>query len=308
MNRAAPHSSGARQIAPGVEYHQALSGPTRRIARGVLAIALLVAGMVASSLLLFAGATWLDGIVRPGATSDEPLNSPLITGAGALAVALLIPWSMVIQRRLYGVDARSMHSVLGRFRFDLFGRALVVIVPLFAIALSIREFAAPADSMVWARNDLIAMFLMTILLVPFQAAGEEYGFRGLILRVAGSWVHGRTPSLILGIVVSSLAFAVLHGSPDPGWNLFFLAIAVATGLVTWRTGGLEIAVLIHAAFNVFYFSFGIVPHADFADRFDRSVGTMTPALFIPATLVLVVITAVVWLRTRHTGPVTSPVS
>lgn len=308
MNGPVPRHSGARQVAPGIEYHQGLAGPKRRIARGLLAIALLVAGMTGSALLLSAAAMGLDGIVRPGATSDEPMNSPVIAGAGALAVALLIPWSMAIQRWLYGVDAGSMHSVLGRFRFDLFGRALIVIVPLFAIVLSIQEFTSPADSVTWARGDLLAMFLVTVLLVPLQAAGEEYGFRGLILRVAGSWVRGRIPALILGITASALAFAVLHVAPDPGWNLFYFVVSVATGLITWRTGGLEIAVLIHAAFNVFYFSFGIVPHADLAERFDRSAGAMTPSLFIPATFVLVLITTVVWLRTRHTGPVTRPVS
>ena len=304
MNGATPRSPRTRHVPSGTEYHQALAGPKRRIARGLLAIALLVAGMTVSALLLSAGAMWLDGIVRPDATSEEPLNSPFIAGAGVVAVALLIPWSMAIQRWLYGVDVGSMHSVLGRFRFDLFGRALVVIVPLFAIVLSIQEFTSPAESVTWARGDLLAMFLMTILLVPLQAAGEEYGFRGLILRVAGSWVRGRIPALALGIGVSALAFAVLHVAPDPGWNLFYLVVSLATGLVTWRTGGLEIAVLIHAAFNVFYFSFGIVPHADLAQRFDRSAGAMNPSLFIPATLVLVMITTVVWLRTRHTGPIT----
>jgi membrane protease YdiL (CAAX protease family) len=250
---------------------------------------------------------WLDGIVRPDAASDEPLNSPVVAGAGLVAVALLIPWSMAIQRWLYGADAGSLHSVRGRFRFDLFGRALVVIVPLFAIALSVQEFAAPADAMVWERGDLLAMFLMTILLVPLQAAGEEYGFRGLILRVAGSWMRGRVAALVVGIGASALAFAVLHVAPDPGWNLLYLLVSVATGLVTWRSGGLEIAVLIHVAFNVFYFSFGIVPHADLAERFDRSAGAMTPSLLIPAVLVLALVTTVVWLRTRRTGPVTVPV-
>ncbi|WP_263309898.1 CPBP family intramembrane glutamic endopeptidase [Brachybacterium atlanticum] len=306
MNAAATRSPRTRNVPSGTEYHQALAGPRRRIARGLLAIGLLVAGMAVSALLLSAAAMWLEGIVRPDAVSDEPMNSPFVAGAGLIAVALLVPWSIAIQRWLYGVGRGSMHSVLGRFRFDLFGRALVMIVPLFAIALSVQEFTSPADSVTWARGDLLAMFLMTVLLVPLQAAGEEYGFRGLILRVAGSWVRGRIPALVLGIGVSALAFAMLHAAPDPGWNLFYLVVSVATGLVTWRTGGLEIAVLIHASFNVFYFSFGLVPQADLAERFDRSAGAMTPSLFIPATLALALVTAVVWLRTRRTGPVTAP--
>jgi len=41
--------------------------------------------------------------------------------------ALLIPWSMLIQRWLYGVPGASLHSVVSRFRFEVFGRALLVL-------------------------------------------------------------------------------------------------------------------------------------------------------------------------------------
>lgn len=139
-----------------------------------------------------------------------------------------------------------------------------------------------------------------------RVSGPRAGVLPGRAQLAGSWVRGRLAALALGITVSALAFAVLHVAPDPGWHLFYLVVSVATGIVTWRTGGLEIAVLLHAAFNVFYFCFGIVPHADLAERFDRSAGAMTPALFIPATLALGLVTAVVWLRTRRTGPATAP--
>lgn len=295
-----------RSISSGVEYHRVLAGPKRRIGRGVLAILLLFTGMIVATQLLFLGATWLDALVRPAGESASLLTSPLLLGSSLVAVALLTPLSMVIQRWLYGVEGASLHSVVRRFRFDLFGRALIVIVPLFAIALSISAFLDPESSASWRRPDVVGVFLVVVLLVPWQAAGEEYGFRGLIFRIAGSWSRGRVLSLVLGIAVSALAFAALHLAADPGWNIFYLVVSVATALVTWRTGGIEIAVVIHAVFNVFYFTFGIVTHADLTDRFDRSVGAMTPALFVLATMVLVAVTVFVWLRTRQTGAAKTP--
>lgn len=66
------------------------------------------------------------------------------------------------------------------------------------------------------------MFLLVILLVPSQSAGEDYGLRGLVFRVAGRWLHGRWASLPIGIVVSPVVFATVHTALDPLCNLFYL--------------------------------------------------------------------------------------
>ncbi|GAA1981471.1 CPBP family intramembrane metalloprotease [Isoptericola halotolerans] len=306
MTAPAPTSQAPRLVPPGVEYHRVLAGEKRRIGRGILAIALLFIGMFGATALLSIVASWADGLLRSGGEPGSMYTSPVLLASGLIGVALLIPFSMIIQRWLYGVSPASLHSVESRFRFDLFGRALVLIVPLLAVALSVTEFVEPAGTGVWDRQDIIGVFLVVVLLVPLQAAGEEYGLRGLVFRVAGSWARGRTASLVIGIAMSALVFAVLHLAADPWWNVLYVVVSVATALVTWRTGGIEIAVVIHSVFNVLYFSLGLVPHADLADRFDRSVGAMTPALFVPVTLALAIIVAVVWVRTRRSGPVTTP--
>lgn len=43
-----------------------------------------------------------------------------------------------------------------------------------------------------------------------QAAGEEYGFRGPVLRDAASWGRGRSAQLLLGLAVASVLFALIH--------------------------------------------------------------------------------------------------
>jgi membrane protease YdiL (CAAX protease family) len=284
-----------------VEYHRVLAGDERRIGRGLLAIALLVGGMFGAIQLFYVVAAWIDGLVR----TEPQAFTPLTLASGLVATALLIPWSMLIQRWLYGVRGPSLHSVLSRFRFDVFGRALLVILPLFVIALAITEYLEPRATSVWSHGDIIGFFVVVVLLVPVQAAGEEYGLRGLVFRIAGSWVHGRRASLALGIVVSGAVFAVIHSAGDPWWNVFYVVFSVSTALITWRTGGVEIAAVIHAVYNVMTFAFWFVLHADLTDRFDRSAGAVTPALLIPSSVAFIAITVAVWIRTRRTGPATT---
>lgn len=299
---------GPEAIPGGVEYHRVLAGEKRRIGRGVLAIALLFGGMFGAIQVFFLLGAWIDQLTRPEGAAAPGGLTPVTFASTLIATALLIPWSMLIQRWLYGVRGRSLHSVLSRFRFDLMGRALLVVLPLILVALAITEFLEQRVSTTWSNADLIAFFAVIVLLVPLQAAGEEYAVRGLVFRVAGSWVRGRWASLVVGIVVSGAVFAVIHTAADLWWNLFYVIFSVVTALITWRTGGVEIAVVIHAVYNVVTMVFWLLLHADFAESFDRSAGAVTPALIIPSTVVFVAIVVIVWLGTRRSAPLRTPTS
>ena len=89
-----------------------------------------------------------------------------------------------------------------------------------------RRIGRPAGS--WAVADLLFMFAVTIVIVPLQSAGEEYGYRGLIFRVAGSWGRGPRSALTLGVVVSAVLFATIHLTP-------VVLLAVITAAVWYRT-------------------------------------------------------------------------
>ncbi|PPF41914.1 CPBP family intramembrane metalloprotease domain-containing protein [Pseudoclavibacter sp. AY1F1] len=306
MTTAARGSRHLEALPEGVEYHRVLAGEKRRIGRGILAIALVIGGMFGSILVFHFLSIWIDGLVRPEATAPPGPFSPIAFATGALATALVGPWSMLIQRWLYRVPGRSLHSVVSRFRFAVFGRALLVVLPIVLIALTTTEFLQPGATAPWNNTDLILFFMAIMLLVPLQSAGEEYGIRGLIFRVAGSWVHGRWASLVLGIAVSTVVFTLIHGAGDPWWNVFYIVMSISAGLVTWRSGGIEIAVVIHAVYNVVTMLFWIVLHADLTERFDRSPGAVTPALLVPSAIAFIVIAAIVWLTTRRSGPLKTP--
>ncbi|MGI5191584.1 CPBP family intramembrane glutamic endopeptidase [Promicromonospora sp. CA-289599] len=291
-----------RPVPEGVPYHLALAGDKRRIGRGILAIVLLHAGLVGFGAAFAQLGGQIDLLLgRDGVVTGGTGLTPVTMAATFASTALLIPWSMLIQRWLYGVRGASLHSVLQVFRPAVLGRAVLFLVPVWAVymtVLAVLEPSAPGD---WVPADLLFMFAVSLVVVPLQSAGEEYGYRGLIFRVAASWGRGPRSALALGVVVSAVLFATIHLSTDLWLNLQFLAVGVAFALITWRTGGVETAVVLHAANNVFGFLLALVLHADLFTATDRSSGAGSVAFLIPVAL-LAVITSVVWYRTRHDGP------
>ncbi len=159
----------APRVPAGVEYHRVYAGEKRRILRGILAIALLAAGMTGFAQLFPFGATVIDAQLL-GRTGFTPLQH----AAGALALGVLIPYSMLIQRVLYGVPAGSLHSVAGRFRFDLFGRSLLAFRPLLVIVVAVG-FLVPGDTIPWTTVDLVAVFVSGVLLPRSPRSARSTG-------------------------------------------------------------------------------------------------------------------------------------
>ncbi|MGW5875022.1 CPBP family intramembrane glutamic endopeptidase [Nocardiopsis terrae] len=297
---------GPRPVPPGREYHEVLSTDKRRIWRGIAALALLMGGMLVFSFGFTILGFLIDAALGRGNMFEGEFEvTPVNQAAGLFGIALLLPWSMLIQRWLYGVKGASLHSVLSLFRMEVFGRALLVILPVWTVYMTTFTFFMPYEQTDWPYTDLVLMFAVLILLTPLQSAGEEYGFRGLAFRVAASWGRGPRAALVLGVVVSSLLFMVAHAAFDPWLNIYYFVFGATLALVSWRTGGLELAVVVHAVNNTVAFLLVVVTHTDLAEGMDRSAGVGSPVMLVPCAL-LIVITAVVWFRTRRTGPPRTP--
>lgn len=285
----------------GVEYHRVLAGERPRVLRGLLAIVLLLIGLVGFSLLFVQGAELLDTRVL----DRDPATSPLGLLAGSLSLALLIPWSMLVQRLLYGVAPSSLHSVTGRFRFDVLGRTLLLLGPLVLVAVGVTAALLGGERVAWSDSDLVVMFLGGLIISPLAAAGEEYGFRGLMFRVVGGWARSPRVGLVAGVVVTTVGFSLVHGTIDPYLLTSYLLLFGSMAVVTWRTGGLETAVVLHAVYNLAIL-LAVVLHLDLLGQLDsRENAAGSPLNLIPAGAV-VLATAIVWWLTRRTGPLRTP--
>jgi len=293
-------------VPAGVEYHRVLAGGKHRIGRGIFAIVLLLVGAVVFINVIARGAAVIDlqmGNTTPILGGTD--YTPLYHASTMFSLAVLIPWSMVIQRWLYGVPGPSLHSVVSRFRFDVFGWALLLFSPVW-IVVNLLPFFTPAEQGSWSQTDLIGIFIGTLLLTPLQAAGEEYGVRGLVFRVAGGWARGSRAGLVIGVLVSSVVFTAIHGSTDLYINVWYFVLAAGLALITWRSGGIEIAVMLHAVLNTVSLIGAALLRVDLGTALqDRSAGVGSPYQLVP-TLTVVVITAVVWWHTRRTGPALTP--
>lgn len=287
------------RVPSGVEYHRVYAGESRRIVRGVVAIVLLFVGMVAFAQLFLAGAAIIDA--RLGRTGFTPVQH----AAGALSLGVLIPYSMLLQRVLYGVPAGSLHSVTGRFRFAVFGRSLLAFGPVLVLLVSVG-FLVPGETLPWTTADLVALFVIGLLLTPLAAAGEEYGLRGLMFRVVGGWTRGARSGAVLGIVVTTVVFSLVHGTADPFLLSTYLILFSTLAFVTWRTGGLEVAVVLHCVYNVTALVLATTLHLDLGGSLaGRAEAEGSFASLVPGAGLLA-IAGIVWWTTRTSGPARTP--
>ena len=289
-----------------VRYSQLLRGPRHRWWKPLLTMLLAGAIFLGLSLVTFVpplvvglvtGRSDLVGYVL-GTLTDVDDLSPVGFVALNLSLVILIPTVMFSVWAVHGVRPRFSTSVTGGIRWVWMRRCLLVVVPVWVayvgLTLLVDQPSGPRA------EHWVALLVIVVLMTPFQAAGEEYFFRGWIMQVLGSWFRRPVVGLVVTTVVSSVAFAAVHGSPDV-WILGSIAcLAVAGCLATWRTGGLEAAIAMHAVNNLLAF-FTAIMLGGWDDAF---IGADTEGTFLQFALSVVVhglALALIWWQARKAG-------
>ncbi|NLT29872.1 MAG: CPBP family intramembrane metalloprotease [Propionibacterium sp.] len=288
-----PAPAPARTAPVPHEYHQRLVLERPKAWRGIVALVLLMIGMLVFSLFFGLIAMAIDTAIR-GEMADT--ITPITLAGAMLGLAALTPYSMLLQKWFFKVPMVSLHSIVNRFRWDVFGRTIVIVLPLWALLQVVYPLMGPQPTIEYGVGDALAYIVIALTLVPLQSMGEEYAFRGLAFRIAASWGRGPRVGLVLGIVVSSLLFMVAHFALDPWLNLYYFTFGVALCIITWRTGGVEAAVVLHAVNNALSFTIAVALQQDINAGFDRSAGAASAVMLIPCA-VLLVLALIVWWRT-----------
>ncbi|GAA0406680.1 hypothetical protein Acor_51500 [Acrocarpospora corrugata] len=218
----------------------------------------LIGGFLASSLILglVVGVVARMAGVEMVAEGSRIFTEPLLdVGFQLLVLALAIPVVLgtvwLIQRRRPG----TVSSVAGRLRW----RWLVACVPLGLLAVVVGEGAqqltlflsgAPVTYEWGGWAPFLQAMAVILLLVPFQAAAEEYVFRGWVIQAFGAYMRNPWPAFIIG----SAGFAALHGYTD--WGIAYVfGFGILSGWLAVRTGGLEAPIALHVVNNVIAFGF-----------------------------------------------------
>jgi membrane protease YdiL (CAAX protease family) len=100
-------------------------------------------------------------------------------------------------------------------------------------------------------TDLWLMLAIIVLLVPLQATAEEYVFRGYLMQAIGGWLKHPAFAILLPVPLFML------GHLYDVWGLLDVGVfAVFAAWLTWRTGGLEAAIVAHVINNGSIFILG----------------------------------------------------
>lgn len=231
----------------GAPYHRLARGVAYRWWHPLTGTAVLLAGYLGLILVLviplgLLGAFSTTGAPGPAGLLDLSASLVLI---GAMVPAVLLATRLGRRRR-----AGTVSSVTGRLRLRWLGRCAAVAAAVIAAELGLLLVLDPGelgDTGRWAGLPAFALSAAVLLvLVPLQAAGEEYFARGWFVQAVGAWARSPWP----GILVGGALWTAAH-VPSTWWGVADLMLySAVAGWLTVRTGGLEAAVALHAVGNL----------------------------------------------------------
>ncbi|AQP44742.1 CPBP family intramembrane glutamic endopeptidase [Tessaracoccus flavus] len=173
--------------------------------------------------------------------------------AGHLALALLIPVSILIVRYIHGVRPRWLFSVQPGLRWRYLAIMLVVAALALNGVLWLSFLAKGAPVFHGGQDGWLTFLLVVAVTSPLQTAAEEVFFRGYLLQAIGS-ASGRT---WVGVVGSAVLFALLHGVQNPALFAHRLAFGLIAGALVVVTGGLEAGIAAHVVNNIAAYAYAM---------------------------------------------------
>jgi membrane protease YdiL (CAAX protease family) len=250
-------------------YHQMLRTWTYRWWRPLVGLAVLAGGFLLVQVLA-AVAIIVLAVSGPGDVFENLTTLADLDDIGpafllllnlSLGAMILVSWLAI--RAAHRMRPRWLTSVAPKMRWGFFWACVGISVVALAAQLAV-SMVVPAGgdaSLGTELNDFTArtvgLALIVLFTTPFQAAGEEYLFRGYLMQAAGSLLKfntTRAAELVSkwgAILLTSLLFAAAHGAQN--FPLFFdrFAFGFIAGWLIIRTGGLEAGIAMHILNNFF---------------------------------------------------------
>jgi membrane protease YdiL (CAAX protease family) len=237
----------------------------------VVVVALVVVTLVDPTGL---GADF-EGLITEGVIDS---TIPSVLAFSLISIALMLPalWlaTLIMGPRPVGL----LSSVTGRLRWGWMLRlvlpALVVFAASFALYLVVLPplMGEPIPAPQVGPN-LWLMLVIILLLVPLQATAEEYVFRGYLMQTIGGWLKHPAFAILLPVPLFML------GHLYDIWGLLDVGVfAVFAAWLTWRTGGLEAAIVAHVVNNAAIFIIGEFGLVDTNTTEGSPVGVLVTAV------------------------------
>ncbi len=245
---------------PALRYHQLHQLGRSTWVRALLGVLALVVALLVVVPVLLTGT--YNGLGEPvGELSIDPLT-PVGLVIVCLSLAAAVPVVIATTRLAQALPGGWVLSVVGRLRwrwlFTCVGFAAVALgaAVLLALALPDDGGAAVEGAVNDATGRTLAFALIIVLLIPLQAAGEEYAFRGYLTQAVGGLVPGRVGTAA-AVAVPALLFALAHGAQDAPVFIDRFAFGVVAGVLVIVTGGLEAGIAMHVLNNWLFFGLAL---------------------------------------------------
>ena len=209
------------------------------------------------------------------------------------SVALLLPSALLARLVLGPRPLGLIFSVTGRIRWKwlllcfLVAVGVYAVVNLAGIGLDLATGGTPTS--VQLAPGFGWLLATTLIVVPLQCTAEEVVFRGYLAQMVGRWLKHPAWAILLPVPL------FVAGHVYDVWGLLSVAImAVSMGIVTWRTGGLEAGIALHAVNNMTVSLFAMLGLVDMNETSGAPTDLVTEVILNGAFIALVF-----WLVKRH---------
>lgn len=233
-----------------LRYHRlALADPGHRwwmpLVEGVISFGIFfMLSILFGILLVFTVPLTLSGDLD-SLNQLDPTTFFLLFGS----VALMLPSALLARLCLGPRPLGLIFSVTGRIRWRwlltcfLLAVAVYAVVNLAGMGLDLATGASPTP--VQPVPGFWWLVAITLVVVPLQCTAEEVVFRGYLAQTVGRWLKHPAWAILLPVPL------FMAGHDYDIWGQLSVGImAVSMGLLTWRTGGLEAGIALHAVNNM----------------------------------------------------------
>jgi membrane protease YdiL (CAAX protease family) len=232
----------------------------------------------------------------------DPITFAFAIGSIALMLPAIILAMLIMGPRPLGL----LSSVAGRLRWGWLARCIPLALAVYGVVFTLSFLfdsavgAAPAAPVVTSTT--LALIVLALVLTPLQATAEEYVFRGYLMQTIGGWLKHPAWAILLPVPL----FAIGHDYDL--WGLADVAIfGIAAGWLTWRTGGLEAAIVAHVINNTALIVLGAFGFVDLnADSGSPFALAMTVVIMVSYSALVVWQAKRSGLRSTRTMPASPP--
>jgi membrane protease YdiL (CAAX protease family) len=178
-----------------------------------------------------------------GRSQGDPA-SPLSVFVALALGAFAVPAALLGVRLGGWRPVRTLWSVTGRIRRDVLAWGAVRMLPVLVLAAVVGMLVGTGPAQLGPRGSagaIIGVLVLTALLVPLRAVGEELVFRGLGQQGIGTWLRSPVWAIVLPVPLSLIGRG--YGA-DAGALAGAALISLCSGILAWKSGGIELPILL----------------------------------------------------------------